>query len=296
MAGAEAITEGSTADYIPELAHVPKDLIALTVQATSGKAISVANIPEHPATTLQSVSKLIPLIGLLEEFGADRVFSWVNVEPSGSDFASIARLAQFGPRPSNPMLNAGAITLCSHIPGEAEDKFRWLDKWVAHLFNKKLSINSTVLASEKRTGDNNRAIAYLLQSTGSLNASVKETLDLYLTLCSYEAKPQDLIHLPFLLANGGVNVDGERILSDDTVKCTLAIMGTCGLYNESGSHMVKTGMPAKSGVSGYILAVVPGKAGIVVLSPRVTKKGTSVRGEWILEQLSQQLGWHFALQ
>lgn len=292
---AELNQEGKTADYIPELANVNQELTAIAVQPLGEKPLSYSNNPLNPVT-LQSTGKMIPLIGLLEEFGDEQLFEWVKVEPSGDDFASITRLEQFGPKPSNPMLNAGAITLCSHIPGTGEQQFRWLEHWVQKLFNQRLSINPLVFASEKRTGNRNRSLAYLLKSRNNLGTDVHETLDLYFALCSYEAMLEQMLFLPTLLANGGVAPDsGERILSAETCKITLAIMATCGLYDETGTHMVKTGMPAKSGVSGYTIAVVPGKAGIVVLSPRVNPKGNSIRGEIMLEGLSKAMNWHFAL-
>lgn len=287
--------EGKTADYIPELANVNKELTAIAVQPIGAGILSYSNTPLQPVT-LQSTAKMIPLIGLLEEFGADQLFEWVKVEPSGDDFASITRLEQFGPKPSNPMLNAGAITLCSHIPGRGEQKFRWLEYWVQKLFKERLNINPLVFASEKRTGNRNRSLAYLLKSRNNLGAEVHETLDLYFALCSYEAKLEQMLYLPTVLANAGLDPDsGERVISAETCKITVAIMATCGLYDETGTHMVKTGMPAKSGVSGYTIAVVPGKAGIAVLSPRVNLKGNSIRGEIMLEGLSNAMGWHFAL-
>ena len=292
---AERNQDGDTANYIPELANVNKDLTAVAVKLLSGESFSYSNLPLSPVT-LQSTGKLIPLIGLLEEFGAEQLFEWVKVEPSCDDFASITRLERFGPKPSNPMLNAGAITLCSHIPGLGEQKFAWLEHWVQKLFNQRLSINPLVFASEKRTGDRNRSMAYLLKSRNNLGTGVGETLDLYFTLCSYEAMLEQMLYLPTILANAGKDLqDGTQIISLETCKITLAIMATCGLYDETGTHMVRTGMPAKSGVSGYTIAVVPAKAGIVVLSPRVNAKGNSIRGEIILENLSNTMEWHFAV-
>ncbi|HHF7374676.1 glutaminase A [Legionella bozemanae] len=292
---AELNQEGKTADYIPELANVNPELTAIAVQPLGEQALSYSNYPLNPVT-LQSTAKMIPLIGLLEAFGAEQVFEWVKVEPSGDDFASITRLEQFGPKPSNPMLNAGAITLCSHIPGNGEQQFGWLEHWTQKLFNQRLSINPLVFTSEKRTGNRNRALAYLLKSRNNLGTDVYETLDLYFALCSYEATLEQMLFLPTLLANAGRDPEsGNQIISTDTCKITLAIMATCGLYDETGTHMVKTGMPAKSGVSGYTIAVVPGKAGIVVLSPRVNAKGNSIRGEIMLEGLSRAMNWHFAL-
>jgi glutaminase len=293
LATAETNVLGNTANYIPELANVPEDLLAITIQAIGDKPHTISNL-EIPKMTLQSTSKLIPLIGLLEEQGASTVFSWVKVEPSGDDFASVARLDQFGPKASNPMLNAGAITLCSHIPGEGETRLAWLHNWVSKLYGVDLNINNLVLTSERRTGDRNRSLAYLLKSQGNIDESVEETLELYFSLCSYEAFPEQLIGLPYLLANDGINAEGQRVISSETVKYTLAIMATCGLYNESGTHMVRTGMPAKSGVSGIILAVSPGKGAVVVASPKVNSKGNSIRGSIVLEQISNQFKWHFA--
>ena len=292
---AEKNQDGRTANYIPELANLDDSLTAIAVQPVDGDPVMYSNKP-LPRITLQSTSKLIPLIGLLEEYGPEQVFEWVRVEPSGDEFSSITRLEQFGPKPSNPMLNAGAIVLSSHIPGNGEEQFAWLDKWVKITFNQRLAINPLVFASEKRTGDRNRSLAYLLNSRGILGKRVKETLDLYFTLCSYETSLEQMLYLPTLLANAGRDPrTNEVILSRETCKITLAVMSTCGLYDETGTHMVRTGMPAKSAVSGYTIATVPGKAGIAVLGPRVNDKGNSIRGEIMLEGLSRAMDWHFAL-
>ncbi len=292
---AENNHDGKTANYIPELAHVDDTLTGIAVHPLGGQPIVYANKP-LPKITLQSTSKLIPFIGLLEEYGPEHVFEWVSTEPSGDDFSSIMRLEQLGPKPSNPMLNAGAIVLCSHIPGEGERQFAWLDKWVNITFNRRLSMNPMVFASEKRTGDRNRSLAYLLNSRGNLGKPVQDTLALYFTLCSYEASLEQMLYLPTLLANQGRDPQtNEVVISRDTCKIALAVMATCGLYDESGTHLVRTGMPAKSGVSGYTIATAPGRAGIAVLGPQVNAQGNSIRGELMLEGLSKALDWHFAL-
>lgn len=286
--------EGAPASYIPELANANPDHSAIAVHQLGQEPIVYSNHELMPVT-LQSTAKMIPLIGLLEEVGFEQLFKWVKVEPTGDDFASITRLEQFGPKPSNPMVNAGAITLCSFIQGNAEEKIIWLDKWVKKLYNQKLTINQIVLASEKRTGDKNRALAYLLKSRQLLGSQVNETLDLYFTLCSYEATIDQLLYLPTLLANNGRDpVTNDVIISEETCQIAVSIMATCGLYDETGTHMVRTGLPAKSGVSGYTLAVASGKAGIMVYSPNVNRKGNSIRGEIMLELLSRYMKWHFA--
>ncbi|OGO92844.1 MAG: glutaminase A [Coxiella sp. RIFCSPHIGHO2_12_FULL_44_14] len=295
VAHAEQNHEGHPASYIPELANVNAEITAIAVHAL-GKKPAIYSNTALSSVTLQSTAKMIPLIGLLEELGPQQLFKWVKVEPSGDEFSSIMRLEQFGPIPSNPMLNAGAIMLCSHIPGLGEQAFAWLESWINTLFHQKLRINPTVFASEKSTGDRNRSLAYLLQSRGILGKYVRETLDLYFTLCSYEASIDQVLYLPTLLANAGRDPESHKqIISEETCKITLAIMATCGLYDETGTHMVRTGLPAKSGVSGYTIATAPGKAGIVVLSPRVNSKGNSIRGELMLEELSQIMHWHFAI-
>jgi glutaminase len=287
--------EGRVADYIPELASVNQEELALSIRTLDGEFYSAGDSLDH-GVTLQSTAKLVLLIGMLEEFGAEQVFSWVRVEPSGNDFNSVARLDQFGPYPSNPMVNAGAIALCDHIPGQAEEQLAWLSKWMQICFNEKLYVDPTVFASERRTGHRNRSLAYLLKSNAMLSHTVDEVLEAYFCLCSFVTSVNQASYLPMLLANGGVNLTGERLISHQTVQDTLAIMATCGMYNESGTHLVKTGMPAKSGVSGFILASAMNKAGVSVYSPRVNAKGTSVRGAIILEHLSKKLKWHFVNQ
>ncbi|NQY42418.1 MAG: glutaminase A [Legionellales bacterium] len=287
-------SNGDVAQYIPELSSQDPEQTAGIIRTVDNKIYSSGN-SLHENFTLQSASKLVVLMGLLEEFGPEKVYQWVMVEPSGHDFNSVARLDQFGPYPSNPMLNAGAISLCSRIPGNDEAKMRWLDNWIEKLFNEKAHLNTKVFASERRTGDRNRALAYLLKSNNIINGDIEGILEVYFTLCSFEMTPYQSVYLPYLLANGGKEPNGEQVISESTVKQTISIMATCGLYNESGSHLVNTGMPSKSSVSGYIFAVVPGIAGIVTFSPRVNEKGTSIRGSIILEELSNTLGWHFGI-
>jgi len=286
-------TAGAAANYIPELASVPVDVTAIAVRLFDGTCLTAGDDPEIKVT-LQSTAKLVVLIGLLEEHGLEQILQWTKVEPSGGDFDSISRLDLYGPLPSNPMLNSGAIALSARIPGIAEQKLAWLDGWMERLFGTHLNLDHKVYASERRTGDRNRSLAYLLKSREMLPGDVDADLDAYFALCSYEATPIQATHLPMLLANAGRDAKGEQIITPETVRSVVAIMSTCGLYNETGTHMVRTGMPAKSGVSGYILASALGQAGLVTLSPRVNPKGTSIRGAIMLEHVSKAMGWHFA--
>lgn len=285
--------EGGVAAYIPELAEVNPEQTRVAISLPTGEAFAAGDFLTEK-TTLQSTAKVVVLIGMLEEFGLDALKKWVRMEPSAEDFASVAMLDQYGPKPSNPMLNAGAISLCAYIPGKTEDQFAWLEKWMEKLFHSKLHVNQRVFASERRTGDRNRSIAYLLKSEGIISGNVEAILESYFFSCSFEADIKEASYLPMLLANSGRDPEGQQVISEKTVEIVLALMATCGLYSESGIHLVKTGMPAKSGVAGFLLSSAIGRAGVAVMSPRVNRKGNSIRGAMMLEYISRAMGWHFA--
>lgn len=293
VAVARTNTEGFPADYIPELANVDPDQVSAAIQLVDGTLLCSGDHTHH-FFTLQSVAKLISLIGLLEEYGEEKMFSWIHVEPSGQSFSSVSQVDRYGPIPVNPMVNAGAIALCSRIPGNTQQRAQWLDHWAARLFGKTLGVNGKVFASERATGDRNRSIAYLLKSKQELGLPVEETLETYFYLCSYENNVDSSAYLPMLLANGGLAPDGSRVISERTSNTVVAIMATCGMYDESGMNLVKTGLPAKSGVSGVIVALATGRGGVAVCSPRLNDKGGSVRAQQILAHISGELDWHFA--
>jgi glutaminase len=287
--------EGEPASYIPDLALVPLEHTSAAVTLSNGHTLDAGDALIHDFT-FQSSAKLLTLIGLLEERGPVEVFDIVGSEPSGDSFGSVARLETHGPKPANPLINSGAIALCGQLHGSVERRIRWLRSWAERLYGKPIRVDEKVLANERASADRNRAIAYFLKHGGVLKNDVDETLDVYFALCSLTAGVREAAHLPALLAHGGLRPGStERVLSKQTVAIVVSIMATCGMYNESGNYLMATGMPAKSGVSGVIVAVVPGIAGIAVSSPRLNDKGGSVRGHLILRELSRQLGWHFAL-
>ena len=288
------IKGGRIADYIPELTKVDHNYVSAATLLSSGELITAGDNSDY-LFTIQSVSKLVLLIGLMEEFGANKVFSWIGVEPSEQSFASIGHLDQYGPVPSNPLINAGAIALSGRIPGNSVEQQEWVHYWTKRLFGDMVSLNNNVFDSELQHADRNRSLAYLMKSTGVLVRDVEEVLIPYFMLCSFQLNIKQATYLPMLLAHGGLTADGKRIISEETSNQVVAIMATCGLYNESGMHLVKTGLPAKSGISGLIIAVATGRAGISVFSPYINSKGTSIRGHAILTELSKNLGWHFAV-
>ena len=287
--------EGAPADYIPELAQVPLEHTSAAVYLTSGECLTSGDAAEH-VFTYQSSAKLLPLIGLLEERGPVEVFGSVGSEPSGDSFSSVARLETHGPKPANPLINSGAISLCGQLTGSVERRVAWISRWAEKLYGAPVPIDQKVRESERGSADRNRSIAYFLKHGGIIDGDVEETLSVYFALCSLSGGVKQAAHLTAILAHGGLLPGTERrVLRKQTVAIVVAIMATCGMYNESGNYLVSTGMPAKSGVSGVIVAVVPGVAGIAVASPRVNDKGGSVRGHMILRELSRNLGWHFAL-
>lgn len=295
MERARLLGDGAPADYIPELANVALERCSIALSLCDGRVLSAGDAASHQFT-LQSSAKLIVLIGLLEELGPEAVFSVVGMEPTGSSFASVARLETHGPGPANPLVNSGAIALCGQLPGSVVERTAWVRRWAERLCGRALAIDERVLASERATGDRNRSIAFFLKHSRVLEGNVDETLEVYFSLCSLVADVMAASQLTALLANKGSRPGtGERVLSEETVGAVVALMATCGMYDESGTYLVGTGLPAKSGVSGVIVAVAPGRAGIAVSSPRVNTRGGSVRGHAMLRHVSAALGWHFAL-
>jgi glutaminase len=286
---------GAPASYIPELAEAPVETTNAAVLLHTGARVIADDAHSHQFT-FQSSAKLVVLAGLLEERGPVEVFNIVGSEPSGDSFGSVARLETHSPLPANPLINSGAIALCGQLSGGVEQRVAWLSRWAERLYGASVPIDEKVRASERTSADRNRAIAYFLKHNGVIHGSVDDTLDAYFALCSLSGHVERAANLPALLANGGVQPGtGTRILSRATVAIVVSLMATCGMYNESGNYLAATGMPAKSGVSGVIVAVVPSIAGVAVFSPRVNEKGGSVRGHVILREISRGLGWHFAL-
>lgn len=295
VAGARPICEGGPAKYIPELANVDLDATSVAVRSIDGAIYEAGDAATH-TFTLQSSAKLVVLAGVLEELGAEVVFQVVGQEPSGSSFASLARLETHGPGPANPLVNAGAIALCGQLTGSLAQRLAWISGWAERLYGEAIPVDEKVLASERATGDRNRSIAYFLKHNGVIAGDVDDTLEVYFSLCSLQARVRQAAHLTAILASGGhAPGSGSRVLRDETVSAVVSLMATCGMYDESGAHLAATGLPAKSGVSGVIVAVAPGRAGIAVSSPRVNAKGGSVRGHAILGHVSRSLGWHFGL-
>lgn len=283
--------DGAVASYIPELAKADPDAFAIAVVTTDGEVFSVgdADLP----FTLQSIANIFTYGLVLDDLGRDRVREVVGVEPTGNPFNAIV-LDPRTNRPMNPMVNAGAIAVAGLVPGaDATARLnRLLDMFAAYLGHAP-SVNMEMFMSERSTGDRNRSIAYLMRNFGVLRAPVEETLDLYFQACSVQVSCIGLATMAATLANGGRNPhSGRTAITLASLRDALSMMFTCGLYESSGQWVHAVGIPAKSGVGGGLLAVVPGRLGIAVYSPRLDASGNSVRGMNVCRELADALGLH----
>lgn len=279
--------EGDVASYIPELANVDPTDFSLSIICVDGQEYNFGDY--NKLFSIQSISKVISLIMALNDNHVDEVFEKVGTEPTKYKFNSLIPIDDIA---ANPFINAGAITTSSLIKGKnLDEKFNRVVNMVKKLSNSdNIIFLEKVYKSEMETTDVNRSIAYYLRSKKIFSLDAEEVLDLYIRNCSIGLHSTDLAHIGALLANGGKNLsNGSEIISKDSVRIVLAQMASCGMYEESGRFLLEVGMPSKSGVSGAILGVVPGKCGICVYSPRLDKSGNSVVGKNLLKSLSEDL-------
>ena len=269
---------GSTAAYIPELAKADPHLFAIAVVTCDG-AIFQAGQTDHKFT-LQSTSKPFVYGMALEEHGREFMRSRVGVEPSGEAFNSIIELEKHTHRPYNPMINSGAIAVSSFIQDSAgTPRLERIKKLFSDYVGHDVSVDEAVFLSEKKTAHRNRSIAHLLRHFEIIGDDIEESLDLYFKQCSILVNTTDLAFMAATLANGGVQPQTHKqLLKKEHVPDILSLMFTCGMYDSAGEWAYSVGLPAKSGVSGGLLAVVPGKLGIAVYSPLIDQQGHSVRG------------------
>jgi glutaminase len=286
------VTDGALADYIPELAAVDPDGFGLSLSSSDGFVYESGDAATQ--FTIQSISKPFTYALALDLNGERAVDARIGVEPSGEAFNEIS-VDDTTKTPKNPMINAGAIAATALIPGDTPDeRFGRIRDFYSACAGRPLAIDPAVYASEQATGSRNRAIAYMLQSFGILTDDPDDILDVYYRQCSLVVTSTDLARMAATLARGGINpVTGRRVITAPVVQRTLSVMVTCGMYDGAGDWVSAVGMPAKSGVGGGILAVLPGQLGIGVYSPRLDAKGNSVRGILVCRSLSQRLGLHF---
>jgi glutaminase len=285
------LDEGSVATYIPELAKVDPNLFAISIVGVDGRIVDTGDY--HQLFSIQSISKPFVFGQALEDHGRESVLGKVNVEPTGEAFNAI-HLDEATNRPFNPLVNAGAIATCDLINGnDFPGRVKRLLEIFERYTGRPVHIDNSIFYSERTTGHRNRAIAHLMLNFGMISDRIDETLDLYFQQCSVLVNCHDLAVMGATLANAGVNpITNQRALKAEYVKDVLSIMLSCGMYDFAGGWAYAVGLPAKSGVSGGIVAVVPGQFGIGIFSPRIDERGNSARGVAVCRELSRRYGLH----
>src|SRR3954447_3555214 len=288
--GYAGVTDGAVADYIPALGAAAPELFGIAVVGVRGRSVGVGD-HEHPFT-IQSVAKPFQFALVCEALGHREVRERIGVNATGLPFDSVMAVELASDGLTNPLVNSGAIATTSLAPGRtAELKWRFLHEGLCRFAGRELEVDEVALASERATNGRNEAMARLLEGYGRMYFDPDETTDVYTRQGSVLVTAADLAVMAATLADGGVNpVTQRRVVSADTCRRTLALMLTAGLYELSGDWLYEVGLPAKSGVSGGIITVAPGKGGLATFAPPLDAAGNSVRGQLATKMLSRGLG------
>ena len=285
------LNEGSVANYIPGLAKVDPDSFGICIVTADGYAYEIGDCDRE--FTMQSVSKPAVYAAALADRGHREVLRKVGVEPSGEAFNSISLDPQTG-APLNPMINAGAIAITGMVSGgTAAAQWNRIAEVIATFFGRTIRVDEAVYRSESESGFRNRAIAWMLKNFGVIEGDPMPVLENYFRQCSVRATCRDLAHMAATFANGGVHpVTAKRAVPADEMPTVLSVMATCGMYDYAGSWLHDIGLPAKSGVSGGVIAVLPGRFGIAIYSPRLDANFNSVRGIAVCREISREFALH----
>ena len=284
------LDEGKVADYIPALAAVPRNLFGVSVVEANG-AIHCAGDTDHPFS-IQSISKPFVFALICQALGYEEARQKLGVNGTGLPFNSVMAIELNRDRTMNPMVNAGAIAATSLVPGNTADaKWRYIQEGLSRFAGRTLPLNVEVYESEAATNLRNRGIAKLLEGYGRMYFDALEATDVYTKQCSLNVTARDLAVMGATLADGGVNpITREKVIDAAHCKRVLAVLATAGLYELSGDWLYEIGLPAKSGVSGGIVTVSPGKGGLGVFAPPLDEAGNSVKGQRVSKFLSERLG------
>ncbi|MGH3448520.1 MAG: glutaminase A [Nocardioidaceae bacterium] len=281
---------GEVSGYLPQLAAANPQHFGLAVASMAGNVYVAGNA--RVPFSIQSISKPFVFALVLNAVGLDEVLEYVRAEPSGDAFNSI-NLERGTGRPSNPMVNAGALVTCSLVPGDRDEKWRQIQDALSTFAGRPLELDEETFAAERAIGDRNRALAYLMRSLGSLNANADDIAEVYFRQCSLTVNCVDLAIMAATLGNGGVNpCTGIRVVSNETAEQVLTVMATCGMYDYAGEWMLQVGLPAKSGISGGLAAASPSQLGFGAYSPPLDRHGTPVRAIAAANQLSDRFELH----
>lgn len=282
--------EGTVSDVYPALERVSPDLFGVCVAGVSGRVYAAGDV-DH-AFTIMSVSKPFVFALLCSRLGPADLQDKIGVNATGLPFNSLAAVEKSPRGLTNPMVNAGAIATTSLVPGATyEEQWAFLHDGLSRFAGRPLTLSGEVYTSASATNSHNRSIARALQSRGAIYLDPDRAVDLYTKQCSLEVTARDLAVMAATLADGGMNpVTREQVVDPLVCHHTLTVMATAGLYETSGDWLYNIGLPGKSGISGGILTVSPGKGGLATFSPRLDAAGNSVRGQLATEFLSRELG------
>lgn len=286
----KGIDEGKVADYIPALARIPRNIFGVSVVEANG-AVHCAGDTDYEFS-IQSISKPFVFALICQALGHEEAREKLGVNSTGLPFNSVMGIELNRDRTMNPMVNAGAIAATSLVPGTtAEAKWKFIQEGLSRFAGRHLSLNTEVYESEAATNLRNRGIAKLLEGYGRMYFDALEATDVYTKQCSLNVSAKDLAVMGATLADGGVNpVTKERVIDAAHCKRILAVMATAGLYELSGDWLYEIGLPGKSGVSGGIVTISPGKGGLGVFAPPLDEAGNSVKGQRVSKFLSERLG------
>jgi glutaminase len=286
----KGLAEGKNADYIPALAKVPSTLFGIALVTVDGQVFTVGDVEQ--LFSIQSISKVFTMAEVMQESGDEAIQKGVGVDATGQVFNSIDAIEQHRGHEMNAFVNPGAIATTSMVTGASEPAI-W-DKIIgihSAFAGRALQVNQEVYKSESDTNQRNQAIGMLMYAYGYIKANPLQAVDLYTKQCSIGVNAKDLAMMGATLAFGGTNPATKKKVFDATnVPHILAVMATAGLYDDSGKWLWRTGLPAKSGVGGGIVAVSPGKFGIAVISPPLDDAGNSVRAQKAIADISNALG------
>ncbi|ALO68052.1 glutaminase A [Arthrobacter alpinus] len=283
-------TDGTVADYIPILAEANPNWFGLALVGINGSTHLAGDVDVH--FSIQSISKAFVFALVCESIGHEAVHERIGVNNTGLAFNSVIAVELNNGSPMNSMVNAGAIATTAMMPGDtAEEQWGAVRSGLSRFAGRQLEIDDGVYLSEMRTNKRNRSIAGLLDSYGRLEKDPLETVDVYTRQCALSVTARDLAVMGATLADGGVNpVTGERVVSADVARDTLSLLASCGMYEKSGEWLFEIGLPAKSGVTGGIISISPGKGALATFSPPLDSAGNSVRGQRACAFLSRALG------
>lgn len=285
-------TSGKNADYIPFLAQVDSKMFGVAVVTTDNQVLSMGETKY--AFSIQSISKVFTLALAMNELGPQRVFERIGSEPTGRAFNSPVAVVDMQTHTANPYVNAGAIATTSLISGANEnEKWNKILEFYGKAAGEKLSLIDEVYKSEAATNTGNKALSMLLAKYDRIYADPFQSVDIYTKQCSVGVNVIQLARMGATLANNGVNpVTGELVIKSENIPYILSSMMMAGLYDGSGGWAWKVGLPAKSGVGGGIVAVVPGKGAIAVFSPRLDEAGNSVKAQRVIEYVANKLDYN----